>query len=121
MGKRKLEEYDHRLAMCQLCFTPQSSAKCCVRVLPLEKEAFNLFSTAGVNDPLNGRDTLPIVRLGTVDIIKLVKSNSYRDIIESRCLIHDGGNHKNSMDVHLVLGLDTFRDVMAGKWKDART
>ena len=116
VGKRKLEEYDHRLAMCHLCFTPQSSARCRVRVLSLEKEAFNLLCTVRADESTDGT---PIVRLGTVDIINLVKSNSYHDIIKSRCQINNQGNHMNNIDVHLVLGLDTYRDLMAGKWKDA--
>ena len=116
VGKRKLEEYDHRLAMCHLCFTPQSSARCRVRVLSLEREAFNLLCAVSTNEDTN---CTPIMRLGTVDIIKLVKSNSYHDIIQSRCLINNQGNNRNDIDIHLVLGLDTYRDLVAGKWKDA--
>jgi hypothetical protein len=37
-SKRWMESFEHRMAMCELCFIPESSNTCCVKVLPLEKE-----------------------------------------------------------------------------------
>lgn len=117
-GKRSLENYEHRLAMCQLCFCPLSSQTCRVKVLPLEREAYEL-AAADRELSCDHNSELPTLRLGTVDIIEYIQSNSFNqgNIRKGDCL--GDSSERRCTDIHLVLGTDTFHDLMMGKWKRA--
>lgn len=117
IGKRRLERYDHRLAMCKICFEALSSSKSIVRVLPLERDAYEAELARNESD-LNSLD-VPPPRLGTIDIIDFIRKDncSVMKKIRKDASNRKEGNH--DFDLHLVLGYDTFLDLMRGKWKDA--
>ena len=118
-GKRSLEGYEHRLAMCQLCFCPLSSETCRVKVLPLEREAYDI-ACADREASCDHRLTeLPPLRLGTIDIIDYIQSSRFYQRENNRTGVCDVGSREKYSDIHLVLGTDTFRDLMTGKWKRA--
>ncbi len=96
-SKRNLVAYDQRLQMCRVAFVPESSPSCVVKVLMTEREAFE----AAADKP--GVDA-KTVRVGTIDVIKFIKSR------------YEPGKVP---DLSLVLGSDTFKDIMSGKWKDS--
>ena len=117
-GKRSLEGYEHRLAMCQLCFCPLSSETCRVKVLPLEKEAYDLAAADREKSCDRKSTESPPLRLGTVDIIEHIQSSSFnpQNIRKGDSLLDSSDKY---FDLHLVLGTDKFRDMMMGKWKRA--
>jgi hypothetical protein len=117
-GKRSLEGYEHRLAMCQLCFCPLSSETCRVKVLPLEREAYELAAADRESCCDRKSSELSPLRLGTVDIIEYIQSNSFNqeNIRKGDCLVDSG---ERCLDIHLALGTDTFHDLMMGRWKRA--
>ena len=129
VAKKSLESFEHRLAMCQLCFAPTSSMRCKVKVLPLEMEAYEEAMSLQkiINDPIKTyrKETVDEpIRLGTIDIIRFIKkkNNISRKAtaagIAGETLMEDGENDIE-LDLHLVLGSDTFMDLMMGKWRDA--
>jgi nicotinic acid mononucleotide adenylyltransferase len=118
-GKRSLESYEHRLAMCQLCFCPLSSETCIVKVLPLEREAYDLAAAADRESSSDRKASEPSpVRLGTVDIIEYIQSSSFNreNLSKGDCMVDSTERYS---DIHLVLGTDTFCDLMTGRWKRA--
>jgi nicotinic acid mononucleotide adenylyltransferase len=116
IGKRSLESFDHRLAMCKLCFEALGTPKCVVRILPIERDAYMAEVARNKADP-NSLD-LPPARLGTIDIVNYIKQDDFAatKVIRKEASNCEG-NH--AFDLHLVLGYDTFLDLMKGKWKDA--
>ena len=92
---KKLESYEHRLFMCQKNFESVSNEKCVVRVLALEK-IVTLDHIARNPDEKNPR-------VGTIDIIRYIDK------------------HYDNLDLSLILGMDTFNDLAAGKWKESIT
>lgn len=90
-SKRELIPFEYRVEMCLLCFEPESSAQCAVRVLPLEKEVHEHLSSQ------HGQS----FSCGTIDIIDYLKDK-----------IPDS-------TFTLVLGSDTFADLCNGKWKQS--
>ena len=95
-AKRKMEAFEHRMEMCKLCFVPESTMFTTVRVMPIEKEAFE---EAAKKEGGDGSK----VRIGTVDVIRYIRE---------KCV-------DESTSIHLVLGADTFKDLVAGKWKQS--
>lgn len=89
--KSSMIPYEHRVNMCKISMENFSSAHCRVRVMTIEKEA------AAHYEQIEGRE----YRVGTVDIL---------DFILSHC---------PELQLHLVLGTDTFKDLTAGKWKES--
>lgn len=97
-SKRNLAPYDHRMEMCRLAFVPESSTSCAVKVMTTEKEAYEAEASKRGTD-------VSTVRVGTIDVIKFIKSQ------------YSPGK---APDLSLVLGSDTFTDIMSGKWKDSQ-
>ena len=92
-SKKGLQSYEHRLTMCKLNFECYSTLECPVIISELEKELthdHNYDSSIGVKS-----------KLGTYDIVSYYLS-IYPDKI-----------------VHLVLGADTFNDLIRGRWKES--
>lgn len=121
VAKKSMESFDHRLAMSQLCFAPLSSKRCIVKVLPIEKEAYEEASSHHKisNSAARKMSTESIeqpIRLGTIDIIRFIKERSSCSI---KATAADGVEKYIELDLHLVLGSDTFMDLMMGKWKGA--
>lgn len=85
--------FDHRVQMCHLCFDGETAEGTTVRVMELEKSAFEV---------QNSNATSETQYLGTVDIIDVIK----RD--------------EPSCSITLVLGGDAFRDLLMGKWKQSQ-
>lgn len=117
IGKRSMVAYDHRLAMCRISFEALSSSKSIVRVLPLERDAYEAELARNKANP--NSLGLPPARLGTIDIINYIRQDHSAAIkvISKEASKCEEGNH--AFDLHLVLGYDTFLDLMRGKWKDA--
>lgn len=102
--------------MCKLCFEALGTPKCVVRILPIERDAY-MAEVARNKADLNSLD-LPPARLGTIDIVNHMKKDDFAvtKVIRKEAS-NSRGNH--ALDLHLVLGYDTFLDLMKGKWKDA--
>ena len=112
-----MEAYDHRLAMCKICFEPLSSSTSIVRVLPLERDAYESELSRSKADP-NSLD-LPPARLGTIDTINFIRQDNSA-VIRAMTKGASNSNEGNyACDLHLVLGNDTYLDLMKGKWKEA--
>jgi nicotinic acid mononucleotide adenylyltransferase len=90
-SKRSMEPYEHRVQMCHLCMDDESSSECNVRVMQIEKYAAEYYA----------KKEGPEFRVGTVDIL---------DYIHEQC---------PGLDLHLVLGTDTYKDLIARKWKQS--
>ena len=89
-SKQNLLPFDHRFNMCELCFTSQSTPQCRVRVLPVERLVSDRFLAIEENA---GK------RPGTIDTLIFLQELY------------------PSVQFHLILGTDTFSDLVAGKWK----
>jgi nicotinic acid mononucleotide adenylyltransferase len=88
---KKLIEYHHRMEMCRIACTGMSTDSCKVGVLDLEKIVSEEMGKAR-----------PGERVGTVDIVEYLLSQGID------CTV---------IELHLVLGKDTYRDLMMKKWK----
>eukprot|EP01041_Mallomonas_annulata_P003542 gene3542-7047_t len=88
-SKRKLESYNDRVVMCKPSFEPLSTTKCQVRVLPVEENVFESNETFRTGT----------ARCGTIDILLYLKA-LYKDV-----------------QFTLILGTDTYNDLIARKWK----
>jgi nicotinic acid mononucleotide adenylyltransferase len=109
-SKQNLESFDHRMAMSEIAFCKESRAHCTVKVVPIEKEAYE----AALVDAPNKEK----VSIGTIDIIRFIQ----RRFAEKSIAKMSSGvkpAKREILKLHLVLGADTFRDVMRGKWKDS--
>ncbi|OQS05651.1 hypothetical protein THRCLA_02250 [Thraustotheca clavata] len=89
-SKRQLAPFEHRVAMLQLAFESLSHPDKAF-VKDTEKEVWDkaLASTSDVSS----------IRIGSIDIIEYLKENH------------------PSIEFHLLLGADTFNDLVQGKWK----
>ena len=92
--KRDLVSYDDRMEMCRLCMEQESTDACKVKVTDIEKEVYEWCCK-------NRKNRNTTVRVGSIDV-----------------LLHIQKKHPD-IDMHLVLGADTFTDLAAGKWKDS--
>lgn len=88
--KSSMTSYEHRMHMCKI-MEDISCPRCRVRVMPTEMEAAQHY------EHTKGRE----YRVGTVDILDFILS------------------HFPTLQLQLVLGTDTFRDLIAGKWKQS--
>ena len=86
---RKFESYADRLLMCKNSFEKLSSDACAVRVVPVELLVFQ--SDLKFEQ---GKD-----RAGTVDVLLFLRA-SFPD-----------------QQFTLVLGTDTYNDLLGGRWK----
>lgn len=96
--KSILEPFGMRCRMCALAFESEGCDDCPVHVLPLEKYVF-----------LDMTDPLPnVARCGTIDVVRwILNQHAARDPSSS------------SLELSLVLGTDTYRDLLMGKWKSS--
>jgi nicotinic acid mononucleotide adenylyltransferase len=110
---KKLVPFGHRMKMCELCFSdissltrPTSPTKlptsastsapaCEVVVVPLEQVVSENMSV-----------THPGQRVGTIDIVDYLQQ-------------HINIPGRPEVEIHLVLGKDTFRDLVSYKWKQS--
>ena len=95
-SKRNLEAYEHRIAMCEMSLIdsdPANAKNTLVRISRLEKVVCEL--------QLSQNDGKMRTRVGTVDILEYVMA------------VYPG------MEWNLVLGTDTYSDILGGKWKRA--
>jgi len=90
-SKKSMSSYEDRVAMCKISMEDTAQSECKVRVMMLEKYAAEHYEAKESKE----------YRVGTVDII---------DYINEQC---------PGLDLSLVLGTDTFRDLIGGKWKDS--
>lgn len=97
--RRLLSDFECRMDMCRLCFEEESTPMTTVKVLPIEKDAFQLRNSS---TECNGGDST--IYLGTIDII---------DYIREKCC-----NEEDTLTI--VLGGDTFMDLINEKWKQSR-
>lgn len=93
-SKRDLAPYNDRLTMCELCMLPESTPNCSVKVLDVEREVYE-WTVA------NCKSKSGNVRIGSIDVLRY---------------LHSKHPHKR---IHLILGADTFADLVAGKWKES--
>ena len=93
-SKRALELYDHRMEMCRLNFEEESTGACKVRVLSLERDVY-LQLTKDVEDKSS-------IRMGTIDIVRWLLAHV-----------------SSSFSYTLILGTDTYNDLLKGKWKES--
>lgn len=91
--KKSLELYDHRMEMCRISMEPESSPHCVVRVLPIEKEAYEYYNNA---------DRKETMKVATVNVLDML-----------------GQKYGESHVFHLVLGGDSYNDLIARKWKES--
>jgi nicotinic acid mononucleotide adenylyltransferase len=88
--KSEMVSFEQRLQMCDLCFSPETTPNCIVRVLACEKEVFDLFQSLGSAE-----------RVGTIDVLEYLQSR-FRD-----------------KEFHFILGMDGFNDLVQKKWKQS--
>ena len=93
-NKKNLQPFEHRVAMCKLNFEKYSSSEVPVVVKELEREICESSLQTSTTSSSSGR-------VGTIDLIRHIKS------IEP------------DINIHLVLGSDTFSDLVQGKWKES--
>ena len=107
MSKKSLLSYEHRFHMCGLNFENdvnlnKKKERTLIKVSDLEKQLYdNVFSQKQSSDANKAN-----VRLGTIDLIEHL-----------HCKEVD--NKSMKVDIHLVLGTDTFNDLVQGKWKQS--
>lgn len=90
-AKRSMELFEHRVEMCKRCMESESTPACKVRVMMIEKYAAEYYAEK------EGKD----FRVGTVDVLDYIH------------------NHCPGLDLHLVLGTDTYKDLITRRWKQA--
>lgn len=89
--KRAMESFHHRVAMCNLCMPGASRPDCKVHVKEIEKYAAEHYEEKEGS----------AFRVGTVDILDYILSSW------------------PGLRLNLVLGTDTYQDLMARKWKQS--
>eukprot|EP01038_Epipyxis_sp_PR26KG_P011043 gene11043-14827_t len=90
-SKRNLLPFEDRMRMCQECFSQESTPECAVRVVPLEKFAYDFYAKKfGVE-----------YRMGSYDVVCLIKT-AFPDV-----------------EIHFIVGTDTYNDIRAKKWKES--
>ncbi|KAJ1432696.1 hypothetical protein B484DRAFT_24626 [Ochromonadaceae sp. CCMP2298] len=123
-AKRHLEAFEHRVQMCRLCMEPESTSACRVRVLEVEREAAEALLPKGVG------------RVGTVDVLDFIceklrlpvdaHADGNAAAADAPAVDGEGGSGDRlggvdggGLQLHLLLGSDTFRDLASRKWKQA--
>jgi nicotinic acid mononucleotide adenylyltransferase len=91
-SKRNLVSYNDRMSMCRLCMSPLSTPACTVQVRETEREVYEYC----VKRSAGGQCSV-----GSIDVLRYV-AEAHPDV-----------------ELNLILGADTFQDIIAGKWKDA--
>ena len=84
--------------MCKLSMDEESTPQCFVRILSLEKIVFEYTANHG------GVST--DIRVGTIDILDFVHEYYKRF-------------YNLELKIHLILGSDTYNDLIALKWKQS--
>ena len=100
--KRSLETYEHRMAMCELNFEGEMSETCRVLVKAYERDVYNNIYNDTKEACSSPGSTATPSRVGTIDVIRWVKQRMPTDTT-----------------IGLILGTDTYQDLMTGKWKSA--
>lgn len=122
-SKKNLLSYDHRFKMCQLNFEDcydrhggnnddRKTKYCKVVVSNLEKKLYD--SQYEMRSPHESKKN---ERLGTIDLIRHIRDSGIDDSVtlpDSNCNVN-----VSSVDIHLILGSDTFHDLILDKWKDS--
>lgn len=90
-NKPNLVDYSHRLEMCRLCMVPETHDSCVVKVLPLEMYASQFYRS------LHGET----YKVGTIDVLDMIRLTYPK------------------LEFHLVLGGDTYNDLIHKKWKES--
>lgn len=90
-AKRSMVSYEDRVTMCKISMEDVSQPTCRVRVVMVEKYAADFY------EQRKGRE----YRVGTIDII---------DFINQHC---------PGLELSLVLGTDTYNDLIGYKWKNS--
>jgi nicotinic acid mononucleotide adenylyltransferase len=90
-SKQNLLPYEDRYCMCKESMESESTMHCLVRVVALELEVFNHLTDHG---------TKPC-RIGTIDIVQYLLLR-----------------YANKIQINIILGADSFSDLVNGKWKD---
>lgn len=91
-SKRNLAPYLDRIEMCRLSMTQHSTSSCQVQVLEIEREVYEWCMTR------SGDETY---RVGSIDTLRFIVIK-YPDV-----------------KINLILGADTFQDLVSGRWKEA--
>eukprot|EP00428_Durinskia_dybowskii_P068785 CAMPEP_0170412896 /NCGR_PEP_ID=MMETSP0117_2-20130122/31225_1 /TAXON_ID=400756 /ORGANISM="Durinskia baltica, Strain CSIRO CS-38" /LENGTH=307 /DNA_ID=CAMNT_0010670641 /DNA_START=270 /DNA_END=1193 /DNA_ORIENTATION=- len=86
-----MERFEHRVAMCHLCMDDESTTKCKVRVMEIEKYAAEYYA----------KKEGPEFRVGTVNVLDYIFEMVPGIVLQ------------------LVLGTDTYKDLITRKWKQA--
>ena len=107
-SKSSLVLYDHRVNMCRLNFESESTNKCIVKVLTLEKEVYEHILSLETKKCSNSNIPVPTISMGSIDIIKYILNQISSNNI----------NNVSLPRISLVLGSDTYNDLMSGKWKN---
>ena len=79
--------------MCELAFSRASTPACTVKVLPIEKEANDAILASNPTNP----------NIGTIDTLLYLRNHTLKSM--------------TNVQLHLVLGGDTFADLVVGRWK----
>jgi nicotinic acid mononucleotide adenylyltransferase len=87
-SKRSLQSFEHRMNLSHLAFDRISNSLCKVRVMTTEKDLNEIVE----------KSSTPY-RVGTIDILEYLR-----------------GKEKSS-EFSLILGADTYRDLISGRWK----
>ena len=91
-AKREMAPFEHRLAMARLAFEHLPGLEQRVRVLDVERRAFEMHQRRSA-------DSESVPALGTVDIVEVLRAE-YPDA-----------------EFGLLLGADTCRDLLEGRWR----
>jgi len=115
-AKRNLNPFEHRMAMAKLAFEPQSSSVCQVKVIPVEKEVMDAAIEASRVE-MKSAPGVPFSppRVGTIDVIKFLKKRFADEQVHSIA----EKKVRELLNLHLVVGTDTFNDIINGKWKQS--
>ncbi len=89
--KREMVPFAHRMAMAKLAFEGLSTERVPVEVKDVEHRVYHRLRRAGEDEPL----------VGTIDVVRALQVE------------HPG------IQLGLLLGADTFRDLQAGRWKSS--
>ena len=89
--KSSMVAYEHRIEMCKISMEDLSREGCPVRVMTIERDAAEHYQQTESKE----------YRVGTVDVLEFILS------------------HCPEIKPHLVLGTDTYKDLIAGKWKQS--
>lgn len=95
--KRDMPRFEHRLAMAKLAFEELPGARLPIRVLDVERTVAQAWERGAAES-----DTQTGSRPGTIDVVRYLAR------------LHPG------IRFALLLGADTFRDLVEGRWKESQ-